>query len=113
MTKDEVLWMLGDPKTISDRALAAKPGKDSPLIYRFHSWSRTRRLDGVLFKDGRREQGRPVGRITSSYMTIDHLASLRSMVIYVGRVLVLLALLGISCSTAGRNRTRRQVGIGC
>lgn len=36
-TKEKVLALLGDPKTISTYGVAAKPGKDSPLVYRFDS----------------------------------------------------------------------------
>lgn len=35
MTKDEVLSLLGDPATISDYGIRAKPGPDEPLVYRF------------------------------------------------------------------------------
>ena len=52
MSKEHVLWILGDPKTISDEGLPQKPGKDSPLIYRFVF--STKGYDGtVRFKDGR------------------------------------------------------------
>ena len=52
MSKEHVLWILGDPKTISDNAFSAKPGKDSPLIYRFDMGAK--QYDGIVrFKDGR------------------------------------------------------------
>lgn len=36
-TKAEVLDLLGDPKTISSYGVAAEPGQNSPLVYRFDS----------------------------------------------------------------------------
>lgn len=35
LTREEVVSILGDPKTISDYGIAASPGADSPLVYRF------------------------------------------------------------------------------
>lgn len=35
MTKDEVLWVLGDPTTISGYGTKMGPGKDDPIEYRF------------------------------------------------------------------------------
>ncbi len=35
--KAEVLEMLGDPKTVSSYGIAAQPGENTPLVYRFDS----------------------------------------------------------------------------
>lgn len=35
MSKEDVLWMLGDPTTISDYGVKAAEGIDEPLVYRF------------------------------------------------------------------------------
>lgn len=37
LTRERVLGMLGDPRTISDYGIAADTKPDSPLIYRFDS----------------------------------------------------------------------------
>ena len=37
LTRERVLAILGDPKTISDYGIAAAPTPDSPLTYRFDS----------------------------------------------------------------------------
>ena len=37
VSREQVLAMLGDPKTISDYGIAADANADSPLIYRFDS----------------------------------------------------------------------------
>ena len=51
MSKQEVLAILGDPATISDRGVPAGPDPDGPLTYRFDTG-----LDGVqftvVFEDG-------------------------------------------------------------
>ena len=36
-SKAEVLNLLGDPKTLSSYGVAAEPGQDTPLVYRFDS----------------------------------------------------------------------------
>ena len=51
MSRKDVLWVLGDPKTLNDNALPLKIEKDSDLIYRFDSGAKT--YDGIFkFKDG-------------------------------------------------------------
>ena len=52
MSKEDVIWMLGDPETICDNALPMKPGKDSDLIYRFDNPAKG--FDGIIkFKNGK------------------------------------------------------------
>ena len=50
MTKGQVFTLLGDPATISDYGIKAKPGPDEPLAYRFDSGRGGMQYD-LKFKD--------------------------------------------------------------
>ena len=52
MTKEDVLWMLGDPATLNDYGIKPGAGEDDPLIYRFDRGGRGRCYI-LKFRDGR------------------------------------------------------------
>ena len=54
-SKAEILAILGDPKTVSSYGIAAQPGENTPLVYRFDSgyggWQYTLHFtNGVVFR---------------------------------------------------------------
>jgi len=60
MSKEHVLWILGDPETISDYGVKVKPGVDTPLIYRIDC-GRGGYEYRLKFKDGRVAQVQELG----------------------------------------------------
>ena len=60
MSKEDVLWVLGDPATISDYGFKAGAEVDAPLVYRFAD-GRGGNDYRLEFKDGRVTHLRTIG----------------------------------------------------
>lgn len=60
MSKDDVLWLLGDPRTISGYGEKMGPGRDDPIEYRFDTgwWGRGYIVE---FEDGKVSKVRSFG----------------------------------------------------